>query len=99
MKFPTKSWFKHAFSFYPKCDVLMNNISEAFNSTILVAMDKPALTMGEWIRNYLMNRNSVLRQKVDRWNQNICPKSKYRLDKKVENSGNWTAIWSKAEIF
>jgi hypothetical protein len=56
MKIPTKSWCKHAFSFYPKCDVLMNNISEAFNSTILVARDKPVLTMCEWIRSYLMNR-------------------------------------------
>jgi hypothetical protein len=44
---PTKLWCKHAFSFYPKCDVLMNNISEAFNATILVARDKPILTMCE----------------------------------------------------
>jgi hypothetical protein len=99
MKIPTKSWCKHAFSFYPKCDVLMNNISEAFNSTILVARDKPVLTMCEWIRSYLMNRNATLRQKVDRWNQRIMPKPRYRLDKEVEMSGNWTPIWSKNEIW
>lgn len=45
-----KLWCKHAFSYYPKCDVLMNNISEAFNATILLARDKPILTMVEWIR-------------------------------------------------
>lgn len=27
MAVPTKCWCKHAFSFYPKCDVLMNTIS------------------------------------------------------------------------
>lgn len=31
--------------FYPKCYVLMNNISESFNSTILQVRDKPILTM------------------------------------------------------
>src|ERR1051325_1686996 len=40
MAVPTKSWCKHAFSFYPKCDTLMNNISESFNATILAARDK-----------------------------------------------------------
>lgn len=44
---PTKCWCKHVFSFYHKCDVLMNNISESFNTTVLVARDKPILTMCE----------------------------------------------------
>lgn len=46
-KIPTKAWCKHAFSFYHKCDMLMNNVSEAFNNTILVTMDKLILTMCE----------------------------------------------------
>jgi hypothetical protein len=41
MLHPTKSWCKHAFSYYPKCDVVMNNLTESFNATILVARDKP----------------------------------------------------------
>lgn len=45
----------------------MNNLSDAFNRTILVPRDKPILTMCEWIRNYLMNMNANLREKVDRW--------------------------------
>ena len=39
-----QSWCKHAFTYYPLCDVLMNNLSESFNSTILLARDKPILT-------------------------------------------------------
>ena len=41
------AWCKHAFSHYPKCDLLFNNLSVSFNSTILVARDKPIITMFE----------------------------------------------------
>lgn len=36
---PKKMWCKHAMNFYPRCDVIINNLSESFNSTILVARD------------------------------------------------------------
>lgn len=71
MNAPTKTWCKHAFNFYPKCDVLMNNISESFNATILVAREKPILTMCEWIRSYLMNRMSNFTKKLDKWEHMI----------------------------
>lgn len=61
-----KCWCKHAFSFYPKCNVLMNNIVESFNETILSSRDKPILTMCEWIRKYLMNRWSTSNIKLDK---------------------------------
>jgi len=51
-----ESWCKHAFSMYPRCDVLMNNLSKSFNSTILLARDKPIISMMEWIRSYIMSR-------------------------------------------
>ncbi|CAK8571098.1 unnamed protein product [Lathyrus sativus] len=72
----------------------MNNVSEAFNSTILVVRDKSILIMCEWIRNYLMNRNESLREKVDRWNHRIMPRPRLRLDMKVEHAGNWIPNWS-----
>ncbi|XP_017416399.2 uncharacterized protein LOC108327178 [Vigna angularis] len=56
MGIPTKSWCKHAFSAYLRCDVLINNLSESFNSTILLARDKPIISMMEWIRSYIMSR-------------------------------------------
>jgi hypothetical protein len=90
---PTKLWCKHAFSFYPKCDVLMNNISEAFNATILVARDKPILTMCEWIRTYLMNRTSTIRSKLGKWQHDIMPMPRKRLNVEVEGAGNWIATW------
>jgi hypothetical protein len=90
MLHPTKSWSKHAFSYYPKCDILMNNLTESFNATILVARDKPFLSMCEWIRTYLMNRIGTARIKLDRWQHNIMPMPRKRLDKEVFLSGQWT---------
>jgi len=66
MAVDTKLWCKHALSYYSKCDLLMNNLSEAFNATILVAKVKPILTMFEWIRSCLMNMMYSLRVKLDR---------------------------------
>jgi len=40
-----QSWCKHAFNVYIRCDVVMNNLSQSFNSTALLAMDKPIITM------------------------------------------------------
>jgi len=68
------------FSHYLKCDILMNNLSESFNSTILVARDKPIITMCEWIRMYLMNRFATLRDKLKNYKGEVMPKPLKRLD-------------------
>lgn len=34
MGVPTKLWCEYSFSFYPKCDMLMNNIIESSNNGI-----------------------------------------------------------------
>ncbi|KAL5180135.1 hypothetical protein HKD37_01G001321 [Glycine soja] len=69
----------------------MNNLCEAFNSTILVARDKPLLTMCDLIRKYVMRRFANLREKVDRIQGNAMPKPKMRLEFEKEKSGNWFA--------
>ncbi|KAK2405578.1 hypothetical protein QL285_054800 [Trifolium repens] len=93
MAVDTKTWCKHAFSFYSKCDVLMNNLSESFNATILVARDKPILTLCEWIRNYLMNRTSSSAKKLENWPHRIMPMPQRRLEKEVSMTGYWQATW------
>lgn len=99
MEVPIKCWFKHAFSFYHKCDVLMNNIAEFFNTTILVARDKPILTICEWIRKYLMNRLETSATKLEKCQHKFMPIPRKRLDNKVFNSGHWLPTWSIAEKF
>nr|KYP37207.1 hypothetical protein KK1_041613 [Cajanus cajan]KYP37210.1 hypothetical protein KK1_041616 [Cajanus cajan] len=94
---PPQAWCKHAFSFYPKCDVLMNNLSEAFNSTILLAREKPILTMFEWIRSYVMGRFATLMEKVAKYDGNVMPKPRKRLDKEIELRHVVAAITYKCE--
>jgi len=99
VKIPTKCWCKHAFSSYPKCDVVMNNLSESFNSTILLARDKPILTMMEWIRTYLMSRFANLREKVSKYQGDVMPKPRNRLNREIERSGNWMVVWAGGDKF
>ncbi|XP_017431917.1 uncharacterized protein LOC108339290 [Vigna angularis] len=47
-----------------KCDTLVNNMSEAFNSVLLHTRSKPIITMLEDIRLYLMNRWATNRTKI-----------------------------------
>ncbi|WVY91036.1 hypothetical protein V8G54_036550 [Vigna mungo] len=96
---PTKCWCKHAFSCYPRCDVLINNLSESFNSTILLARDKPIITMMEWIRTYIMRRFATLREKATTYTGVVMPKPRKRLDREVEKSGNWIPTWAGAAKF
>ncbi|XP_017420328.2 uncharacterized protein LOC108330352 [Vigna angularis] len=96
---PTNHWCKHAFSSYPRCDVLLNNLSESFNSTILLARDKLIITMMEWIRTYIMRRFATLREKTKTYTGAVMPKPRNRLDGEVEKSGNWIPTWAGAAKF
>ena len=50
------------FTFIPKCDTLLNNICEGFNSVFVVARAKPIINMLEDIKIYIMQRweNNIL---------------------------------------
>jgi hypothetical protein len=77
----------------------MNNLSESFNATILVARDKPILTLFEWIINYLMNRTSSSAKKLENWPHRIMPMPQRRLEKEVSMTGHWQATWVINEEF
>ena len=46
-KMPPNTWVRPYFSAFPKCDILLNNNCEVFNSYILEARDLPILSMLE----------------------------------------------------
>jgi len=81
-----------------KCDTLVNNISEAFNSVIVDARSKPIISMLEDIRLYIMKRWSKNRSKVQKYEGDICPKIHARLSKESEQTKYWIpryfSIWS-----
>ena len=56
MKTPLRYWSRLYFRTTNKCDVVLNNMSEAFNIVIVEARAKPLVTMLEEIRTYIMER-------------------------------------------
>ncbi|XP_050379448.1 uncharacterized protein LOC126796756 [Argentina anserina] len=65
-------WSISHFTIAPKCDILLNNLYEAFNSAIIPARDQPILIMLERLRIYLMLRMAKQREK--RWTQEAGPR-------------------------
>ncbi|KAG5589538.1 hypothetical protein H5410_040052 [Solanum commersonii] len=75
-------WSKSHFSEDVKCDTLVNNICECFNSMILDARDKPIITLLEKIWYMLMARMQANKYKSAKWSSDdICPKIKNLLCK------------------
>ncbi|XP_019154820.1 PREDICTED: uncharacterized protein LOC109151316 [Ipomoea nil] len=62
------------FNTFIKCDMLLNNLCESYNSSILNARDKPILTMLESLRIHLMTRMQANRDKMRSHPFKICPK-------------------------
>ena len=69
-----KHWSRAFFKDTALCDMVCNNMCEAFNAAILAARDKPIITMMEMIRNYLMTRLVKKRAELEKWSYEIGPK-------------------------
>ncbi|XP_062085693.1 uncharacterized protein LOC133791793 [Humulus lupulus] len=67
MKKNPSEWSKRHFRFHVKCDMLLNNLCESFNSAKLDAREKPIITLLEKIRLWLMSRLCVKRESVSKW--------------------------------
>ncbi|GAU39486.1 hypothetical protein TSUD_279070 [Trifolium subterraneum] len=89
IKIPPRHWSKSYFTPEPKCDTLVNNMSEAFNSVIVGARAKPIVTMIEEIRVYLMERWEKSRQKIGRYAESILPNIKKKLEREASFSNQW----------
>jgi hypothetical protein len=74
------TWCRAWFSDYPKCDLLVNNICECFNSYILKAREKPILSMLEMIRKKLMRRYQAKREGIAKLNGKLCPRIAAKLE-------------------
>lgn len=84
---PPQNWSRSHFSPYPKCDILLNNMCECFNSFILDAREKPIISLLEAIRNLLMVRMQSNKEKAAKWEDPLCPKIKKILMKNMEEAG------------
>ncbi|XP_073121042.1 uncharacterized protein [Henckelia pumila] len=87
-------WSKSHFSEKSKCDILLNNSCESFNSSILEARNKQILSMCEWIVEYLMKRMQINRDRAeDYWTKGVlCPKIQKLVDKNFQSIGDCIPI-------
>ncbi|KAK4381581.1 hypothetical protein Sango_2953500 [Sesamum angolense] len=87
---PPVHWSRAFFNTFPKCDILLNNVCESFNSCILEAREKPFLTMLEWIREFIMLRLTENRDRAEKkWSdKKICPKIRKILDKNMDKAAD-----------
>jgi len=88
---PAKHWSKSKFISGPLCDTLVNNMSEAFNSTIVIPRGKPIVTMCEDIKIYMMERWEANRQRIARYEDVVLPNIKKKLARESANTNNWLA--------
>ena len=92
-------WSRYAFSAWPKCDMLLNNLCESFNSKIIDARDKSILTMCEMIRRYLMKRIPRNNDTMLKKSSPICPKIQDKLKVNKEATRDCTFTWSGGSKF
>jgi len=84
-KMPFNTWVRAYFSTFPKCDLLLNNSCEVFNSYILEAREMPILSMLEQIKGQLMSRFYKKQREVgEEWQGPICPEIK-----KINRNTEW----------
>lgn len=62
------------FSKFPVCDMLLNNLCEAFNNTIFEARDKLIIALCENIRRYLPKRIEAKRFEGSKWKYGVGPR-------------------------
>jgi transposase-like protein len=94
-----RHWTKAMFKGDSKCDTLVNNISEAFNSVIVVRRSKPVVSMLEDIRVYVMERWQKNREKIAKYaDGEVLPNIKKRLEKESAYANNWIVRYDHSLI-
>ncbi|KAK8582463.1 hypothetical protein V6N13_069240 [Hibiscus sabdariffa] len=89
-----KHWTKAFFGCHSKCDMVDDNICEAFNSSILEARYKSIITMLGEIRVKLMTRIVEKRKFCKSWKQNYGPLVKRKFDQNKKDSIEWNMVWN-----
>ncbi|KAK8948953.1 hypothetical protein KSP39_PZI005198 [Platanthera zijinensis] len=79
--------------------MLLNNFCDAFNKVILKARDKPIITMLETIRVLLMKMLHIKRDKIFKFNGNICHSIQRILENNKKNAHNYILVWNGHENF
>ena len=89
-------WARSHFRTTPKCEILLNNLCESFNGTraVLMARQKPILSLLERLRMYLLQRFSKQRLAADKWKGEIGPRIYKILETNKVLSAENIAQWA-----
>ncbi|XP_058747460.1 uncharacterized protein LOC131620408 [Vicia villosa] len=90
---PATYWSRSHFKTYSKCDLQVNNMCEAFNRAILEYRDKPIITLLEGIKHYITKRIAKMKELVNTYSGDICPRIQMVLEKNKRNAAHWTPTW------
>ncbi|KAG8376562.1 hypothetical protein BUALT_Bualt09G0076300 [Buddleja alternifolia] len=96
---PAIHWARCFFPSRTKCDVLVNNISESFNSYILEARELPIIDMFEWIRRKCMSRIQTKREGMEKYSGVICPNIDKKIQKQRLEGKNCHPTWGGEDRF
>ncbi|KAL5575541.1 hypothetical protein UlMin_017240 [Ulmus minor] len=96
---PISEWSRCAFKEGPRCDILLNNLCESFNSTIVGARHKCILTMLEQLRDYLMCRMATRREAASYWVNPVGPRIVKIVEKNKVVARLCHAKWDGGFIF
>lgn len=91
-----QNWARCHFRTGPKCEILLNNLCESFNGTraILMARQKPILSMLERIRMYLLQRFTKQRLAAQKWAGELGPRIHKILETNKVLSAENIAYWA-----
>jgi hypothetical protein len=98
-KIDQTSWSMAWFNTFPKCDLLVNNIRECFNSYVLKARDQPIISMLETIRKKLMNRYQTKQDGIRTMTIMICPRIVAKLEEIGEEVSHCYSTYAENGLF
>lgn len=92
-KEPPRYWSRSHFKDIVKCDMVCNNLCEAFNKSILEAREKPIIEMLEWIGCYFSRRMSIRREWIRKFTNELLPNCYTKLKENLQWSATCQSCW------
>ncbi|KAL0284809.1 UNVERIFIED_CONTAM: hypothetical protein Scaly_2838700, partial [Sesamum calycinum] len=98
-KRPAAQWSRSYFRCNAKCDILLNNMCESFNATIVEARSRPIVDMLETIRMMLMKRVYVKRDQIKKHKGKLTPNIQKLIEELKKKSMEYIAHWNGKDQF
>ncbi|KAK4389499.1 hypothetical protein Sango_2286900 [Sesamum angolense] len=98
-KRPAAQWSRSYFGCNAKCDILLNNMCESFNATIVEARSRPIVDMLQTIRMMLMKRVYVKRDQIKKHKGKLTTNIQKLIEELKKKSMEYIAHWNGKDQF